>query len=150
MPMMSCAIRSGCCDCYAVRLVWTLPTPCCHGRQVRARPMECGQSIGMPKWNARRRSHRIASEKSKCRRVCMKYTRAAAKFTKSSINIDCVERCSSSRAAKTARDLTVGIVAFKESQRVYQQRHLSQYLLARFSSANERFLAVLGMTWLQN
>src|SRR5205814_5258642 len=82
---------SGCCDCYAVRLAWTFPTPCCHGRQVRARRMECGQSIGMPKWNARRRSYRIASEKSKCRRVCIKYTRAVAKFTKSSTNTDCIE-----------------------------------------------------------
>ncbi len=53
----------------------------------------------------------------------MRYTRAAAKFTKNSINIDCIEQCLSSRAANTARDLTVGIVAFKESQRVYQQRN---------------------------
>src|SRR5205823_6485237 len=119
MPMMSCAIRSGCCDCYAVRFAWTFPTPCCHGRQVRARRMECGQSIGMPKWNARRRSYRIASEKSKCRRVCIKYTRAVAKFTNDSMKCDC------------AKGSHVGIVAFKESQRVYQQRHLSQYLLAR-------------------
>src|SRR5438552_2340456 len=136
MPMTYCVIRSGCCDCYAVRSTWTLPTPCCHGREARARRTECGQNIGMPKWNARRRSHPIASEKPKCRKVCATCTTVVAKFTKSSINIDCVERCSSSRAAKTMpvrlgpRDLTVGIVVFKESQRVYQQRHLSQYLLA--------------------
>src|SRR5207249_3658466 len=66
-------------------------TPRCHGRQVRARRMECGQSIGMPKWNARRRSYRIASEKSKCRRVCIKYTRAVAKFTNDSMKCDCAK-----------------------------------------------------------
>ena len=53
----------------------------------------------------------------------MRYTRGAAKFTKNSMNIDCIEQCLSSRAAKTARDLTVGIVAFKESQRVLPLRN---------------------------
>src|SRR5437588_3227326 len=80
MPRMSCAIRGGRCDCYALRLAWTLPIPCCHGRQACARQMECGQAIGMPKWNARPDFHRIASEKPRCRKVCTRYTRAAAKF----------------------------------------------------------------------
>jgi hypothetical protein len=42
---------------------------------------------------------------------------AAAKFTNGYIHIDCIEQCLSSRAAKTARDLTIGIVA-SESERV--------------------------------
>src|SRR5438105_8473135 len=91
MPRMSCAIRGGRCDCYALRLAWTLPIPCCHGRQACARQMECGQAIGMPKWNARPDFHRIASEKPRCRKVCTRYTRAAEKFTKSSTNTDCIE-----------------------------------------------------------
>ena len=42
---------------------------------------------------------------------------AAAKFTSGYIHIDCIEQCLSSRGAKTARDLTIGIVT-SESERV--------------------------------
>ena len=43
---------------------------------------------------------------------------AAAKFTNGYIHIGCIEQCLLSRVAKTARDLTIGIVTPKESERV--------------------------------
>src|SRR5437870_5254939 len=89
-----CAIRSACCDYYAMRSASNLATRCYPGQPVRAQLTASGQSIGMRKWNARLPFNPIVSEKSKYRKICARCTHIVANVMKSSINIDCIERAS--------------------------------------------------------
>ena len=54
----------------------------------------------MVKWQKRHRFDRIVQVRLKCRRICRKFTSAAASAMKGFMNIDCIER---DRIAKDAR-----------------------------------------------